>query len=130
MSAHRAAAKAVLAKIRERGGVQNLGHLEAHGLVRQALGVAETSPATWRATRAALDAATAGADEAGVARAIEQAHGDPSPEAGFPASLYGTGPPGKPSQYVTPARRAALLRASPLGRATLAGSGPSDAPKA
>ena len=121
-----AAARAILAKVKERGGVKNLGHLEAHGLVRGAMGVEDTSPATWQATRAALDAIYAGADTPeAVAKAVGDAHAKPA--GAYPASLYGAGEPSgptdggvkKPSQWVHPARRKALLAASGLGRAVL-----------
>jgi hypothetical protein len=123
---HLAAARAILAKVRERGGVENVGHLDAHGAVRQALGVETTDPATWQATRAALDAIYAGAsDPAAVAKAVAAAH--TKPDETYPASLYGAGEPSgpsdggvnKPSQWMSPERRKALLRASRLGRAVV-----------
>ena len=121
------AARALLAKVRERGGVKNVGHLDAHGAVREALGVETTSPHTWQATRAAMDAIYRGAaDEASVAGAIGQAHRHPDET--YPASLYGTGEPTGPSdggvhkesQWMDPDRRRRLLAASVLGRAALA----------
>lgn len=119
-SPYETAAAALLAKIDERGGADGVGHLDAHGVVRQALGVETTSPTTWRATRAGLDAARkAGATAITVAAAIKAGHANDGPEEPFPASLYGTGDVNKPSQWVTPERRAALLGQTPLGREVL-----------
>ena len=106
-----AAARAILARVRQRGGANNVGHLDAHELLRRAMGVTTTSPATWQATRAALD-------EAIVAKAIAVAHGNPNGK--YPANLYNAGPPtDKPSQWVSPERRRELLNASRLGRTVL-----------
>lgn len=125
-SPHLTAARALLAKIRERGGVKHVGHLDAHSVVRGAYGTETTSPYTWQATRAALDSIYAGRDdERSVADAIGGAHA----KAGgtYPASLYGTGEPTgpsdggvqKPSQWMSPERRRELLTASRLGRSVM-----------
>jgi hypothetical protein len=120
---HLRAAHALIAAAKARGGVNGLGQLEAHGLVRQSAGAADTTPQSWQAARAALDAIAAGKGAEVVAAALGRPAGD---AAGYPAHLYGVAAGGdKPSQWVSPARRRALLRRSSLGRAVLGSPGQS-----